>query len=164
MSGMLINPPRGLSQPCKQLVRTTWRHMKRISFPLPKISGSEIFYSMSHTLYTFIISAYPLKIHAIHPQSLTHYHTSYPEHHNNSADSRRRRIHYQSPPAANRAAQDPERNSFASDSLARQYAKSQWWKGYESRLGYFKESEDLKNEVNWLMDDIERVWDLAEGS
>jgi hypothetical protein len=34
-------------------------------------------------------------------------------------------------------------------------AKSQRWKGYESRLGYFKELEDLKNE---------RVWDLVEGS
>ena len=43
-------------------------------------------------------------------------------------------------------------------------AKSQWWKGHESNLGYFKELEDLKNEVDWLMDDIERVWDLAERS
>jgi len=43
-------------------------------------------------------------------------------------------------------------------------AKSQWWKGYESRLSYFKELEDLKNEVEGLMDDIERDWDLAEGS
>jgi hypothetical protein len=43
-------------------------------------------------------------------------------------------------------------------------AKSQWWKGYGSSLGYFKELEDLRNEVDWLMDDIERIWDLAEGS
>jgi len=43
-------------------------------------------------------------------------------------------------------------------------AKSQRWKGYESRPGYFKELEDLKNEIDGLMDDIERVWDLAEES
>ena len=138
--------------------------MKRTSSPLPKIPNPEIFYPTSHTPYTSIISAYSLKSHAIHPQGLIYYHTSYPEHHNNSADSHQRQMHYQSPPAANRAAQDLENYLQVTVWLDNMRAKSQWWKGYESSLGYFKELEDLKNEVDWLMDDIERVWDLAEGS
>lgn len=42
-------------------------------------------------------------------------------------------------------------------------AKSQWRKGCESRLSYFKELEDLKNEVAGLMNYIERVWDFSGG-